>query len=117
MIEISKGAGAVVASDVQQTVASVDSALLNGARMCISFLEATQGTKVPAMQSQKVLKSVTAGLNAVVEGRGEIVSAIRHMAAIQARSNLREEAYGCPLPWDDLAIFEPAGAARSVQTA
>ena len=117
MIEISKGAGAVVASDVQQTVASVDSALLNGARMCISFIEATQGSKVPVAQTQKVLKSVTAGLSAVVDGRAEIAAAIRHMAAIQGRSNLREEAYGCPLPWDDLAIFQPSGSSRAEQPA
>jgi hypothetical protein len=117
MIELSNWAGAVVAGDVQQTVASVDSVLLNGARMCISFIEATQGTRVPVAQTQKVLKSVTAGLSAVVEGRAEIATAIRHMAAIQGRSNLREESYGCPLPWDDLAIFEPSGSARTEQTA
>jgi hypothetical protein len=81
---------------------SVDDALLSGARMCVSVLEAAHGSKVPAAQSQKVLRSITAGLNAVVEGRGEIVSAVRQLSAIKSRSNFAPEAYGCPEGWEDL---------------
>jgi hypothetical protein len=117
MINFRAGAGTVVAADVKSTVAAVDEALLSGARMCVSVLEATQGTSVPVAQSQKVLRSIAAGLNAVVDGRGEIVSAVRQMNAIKARSNFAPESYGCPTGWDDLTAMEPTGSAKHPERA
>jgi hypothetical protein len=99
MINFREGAGTVVAADVQGTVASVDDALLNSARMWVSVLEAFQGAKVPAAQSQKLFESLTSGMNAVIAGRKDMVSVIRQLTAIQGRSNLAAEAYGCPEGW------------------
>lgn len=107
-----------MAADVQSAIAAVDDALLNSARMCVSILEATRGTKIPATQTQRLLRSVTAGLSTVVSGRAEIVSAIRTMTAIQANSNLRETAFGCPLDWEELKLScEPAQPTSEPQLA
>lgn len=103
MIKLMESAGTVVAGDVKTTVAAFDDALLNGARMCVSVLEATQGSNVPIAQSQRVLKSLSTGLQSVVDGRAELVCAVRHMTAIQGRSNLREQSYGCPDGWEAMA--------------
>lgn len=113
MIEFRNGAGVVVAGDVKTTVAAFDDALLNGARMCVSVLEATQGANVPISQTQRVLKSMTSGLQSVVDGRADLVSAVRHMTAIQVRSNLSEESYGCPDGWKASSREAPARAATA----
>jgi hypothetical protein len=110
MLEFRPGAGAVVAADSQNAVAAVDDALLNSVRMCASIIEATQGSNLPPTQSQKLLTTMTAGLQSVVEGRGEIVSTIRHLAVIKARSNFAPLDFGCPLPWEDIATG-PSGEA------
>ena len=115
MLEFKPGAGMVVAGDVQSAVAAVDSAILNGARLCASFIEATHGSKLPVSQSQKVLKSITSGLSAVADGRGEIVSAVRHLTEIKERSNLVAEDYGCPTPWD--FVFGPTAIAAANEPA
>lgn len=107
MIELSRGAGQVVAADVRTTVAAFDGALLSGARMCVSVLEATQGANVPIAQTQRLLKSISSGMQSVVDGREEIVRAVRSMTAIQGRSNLAEESYGCPDGWEQLAAGSP----------
>ena len=114
MIELKPGAGMVVASDVQNTLSAVDGAILNGARLCASFIEATQNSNLPVSHSQKVIKSITAGLSAVADGRAEIVEAVRHLTAIKDRSNLVTENYGCPTPWD--AVFAPLAEAGVPQT-
>jgi hypothetical protein len=103
MLNFRPGAGAVVAADTKNAVAAVDDALLNGVRMCASIIEATQGSNLPAAQSQKLLITMTAGLNAFVEGRGEIVSAIRQMTEIKAVSNFAPMNFGCPDGWAELA--------------
>ncbi len=105
----------VVAADVQTTVAAVDDAILNGARLCASFIEATQGSNLPVSQSQKVIKSITAGLSAVADGRAEIVSAVRHLTTIKDNSNLAPENYGCPTPWK--VVFGPTAADRKREAA
>lgn len=110
MTKISMGAGVVVAEDVRATVAAFDGALLNGARMCVSVLEAAQGADVPVAQTQRLLRSISTSLNAVVEGRGEIVAAVRQMTAIKSRSNLAPVDYGCPDGWDVIDPTLPIGS-------
>jgi hypothetical protein len=100
MLNFRPGAGAIVASDSQNAVAAVDDALLNGVRMCASIIEATQGSNLPPAQSQKLLTSMTAGLQSVVLGRGEIVATIKQLAVIKSRSNFAPENFGCPEGWD-----------------
>ncbi len=99
MIELKHGAGLVVAGEVRNAFNAVDDALLNSARMCVSVLEATQGANIPAQQTQLLLKSITASMTAVVNGRDEIVSALRQMNAIKGQSNLAPVDYGCPDGW------------------
>jgi hypothetical protein len=103
MLEFRPGAGAIVAADSQNAVAAVDDALLNSVRMYASVIEATQGSNLAPAQSQKLLITMTAGLQSVVNGRGEIVSTIRHLALLKARSNFAPLDFGCPLPWEDLS--------------
>lgn len=115
MLKFRPGAGAIVAADSQNTLAAVDDALLTGVKMYASVIEATQGSNLPAAQSQELLVSLTGGIQSVVQGRGEIVSAVRHMAAIKARSNFAPENFGCPAGWEELATqgmaeAEPASA-------
>ena len=99
MFKFRAGAGAVVAHDTQNTVAAVDDALVNGMRMCASFLEATKGSNLPTARSQKVLTSMAAGLSQMVDGRASFVSSIRELAVIKAQSNFAPEDFGCPDGW------------------
>lgn len=113
MIKLKEGAGIVVAGDVRNAVAAVDDALLNGAKLCVSVLEAAQGTNLPVQQTQKLYRSITTGLSAVLDGRGEFVAAVRQMNEIKARSNLAPQNYGCPDGWD--AVTAPLVGAESRQ--
>lgn len=105
MLQFRPGAGAVVAADTQNAVAAVDDALLNGMRMCASIIEATQGSNLPAAQSQRLLASMTSGLAQFVAGRGEIVATIRQLATIKGQSNFAPEDYGCP----EMPLLSPSG--------
>ena len=115
MIQFKPGAGLVVAGDVENAVAAMDDALITGARLCASFIEATQGSDLAISQSQKVIKSLTSGLSAVAEGRAEIVTAVRHLTHIKAQSNFAPEDYGCPTPWRD--VVGPVGEIRGREAA
>jgi len=99
MIELKEGAGLVVAGEIRNAFSAVDDALLNSARMCVSVIEATQGANIPAQQTQVLLQSITASMTAVVDGRDNIVSALKQMLAIKEHSNLAPVSYGCPDGW------------------
>jgi hypothetical protein len=99
MIELKPGAGLVVAGEIRNAFSAVDDALLNSARMCVSVIEATQGANIPAQQTQQLLRSITASMAAVVDGRDEIVTALKQMLAIKGQSNLAPVNYGCPDGW------------------
>lgn len=100
MIELQQGAGLVVAGEVQDTLAAVDGAILSSARMCASVIEASKGANIPAAETQKLLQSITASMSTVVEGRAEMVTALKQMIAIKDRSNLAPVSYGCPDGWN-----------------
>lgn len=99
MIDLKHGAGLVVAGDVRTAFNAVDDAILSSARMCVSVLEATQNTNIPAQQTQHLLRSITASMTAVVAGRDEIVTALKQMLTIKGHSNLAPVNYGCPDGW------------------
>ena len=99
MIELKQGAGLVVAGEIRNAFSAVDDALLNSARMCVSVIEATQGANIPAQQTQRLLRSITASMTAVVDGRDEIVTALKQMLEIKGQSNLAPVDYGCPDGW------------------
>jgi hypothetical protein len=117
MINLTEGAGAVVAGEVRDAFAAVDQALLSSARMCASVIEATKGAGIPAGQSQRLLRSITSGMNRVVDGREEIVEALRQMNVIKDRSNLAPVSYGCPTGWEELAVLPSSASARSSENA
>jgi hypothetical protein len=96
MLNFRPGAGPVVAADTKNAVAAVDDALLNSARLIASVIEATQGSNLPVVDSQKLLVSMTTGLQSVLDGRGNMVDAIRHMTDIKGRSNFAPVDFGCP---------------------
>lgn len=110
MLNFRPGAGTIVAADTKNAVAAMDDALLNGVRMCASIIEATQGSDLPAAQSQTLLSSMTSGLSRVVAGRGDIVATIRQLTVIKGRSNFAPEDYGCPEGWPD---FKPAASTET----
>ena len=112
MIELKNGAGIVVAGDVQNAFSAVDDALLNTARMCASVIEATQGANIPAQQTQRLLRSITASMTAVVDGRDEIVTALKQMIAIKDHSNLAPVSYGCPVGWEPTAKLDDVGTSH-----
>lgn len=113
MLNFRPGAGAVVAADTKNAVAAMDDALLNGVRMCASIIEATQGSNLPAAQSQQLLLSMTAGLSSVVAGRGDIVATIRQLTFIKGQSNFAPEDYGCPEGWP---TFQTSGSLKETAT-
>lgn len=115
MIHLKEGAGLVVAGDVQSTVAAVDDALLNSARMCASVLEATQGAKIPVQHTQELLRAISESISSVLDGRDQLVTAIRKMNTIKDRSNLAVVNYGCPDGW--ATAKAPAMPPEAVQTA
>ena len=120
MLNFRPGAGPVVAADTKNAVAAVDDALLNSARLFASIIEATQGSNLPVGESQKLLSSMTSGLQAVLDGRGSMVSAIRQMTDIKGRSNFAPVDLGCPggPPTATVAEFTaPADAAPSPRSA
>jgi hypothetical protein len=108
MLNFRPGAGHVVAADTKNAVAAVDDALLNSARLIASIIEATQGSNLPVSESQKLLVSMTTGLQSVLDGRGNMVAAIRQMTAIKGRSNFAPVDVGCPAGW-----YDAASAART----
>jgi hypothetical protein len=112
MLKFREGAGPVVAADTKNAVAAVDDALLNSARLIASVIEATQGSNLPVNESQKLLASMTSGLQAVLDGRGSMVAAIRQMTDIKGRSNFAPTDFGCPVGWNASSReITPAGAA------
>jgi hypothetical protein len=100
MLNFRPGAGPVVAADTKNAVAAVDDALLNSARLIASIIEATQGSNLPVSESQKLLAAMTSGLQSVLDGRGNMVAAIRQMTSIKGRSNFAPLDHGCPGGWD-----------------
>lgn len=113
MLNFRPGAGPVVAADTKNAVAAVDDALLNSARLIASVIEATQASNLPVVESQKLLTSMTSGLQAVLDGRGNMVCAIRQMTDIKGRSNFAPYDYGCPGGWyaSTPAVAAPVGEA------
>jgi hypothetical protein len=99
MLVFRPGAGPVVVADTRNAVAAVDDALLNSARLIASVIEATQGSNLPVGQSQKLLVSMASGLQNVIDGRGDMVAAIRQMTVIKGRSNFAPVDQGCPEDW------------------
>ncbi|MEP7351063.1 MAG: hypothetical protein ABI668_14080 [Sphingorhabdus sp.] len=96
MHQIKKTTGDVVAADTQACVSAIDYAVLSHARLTASVIEGATASKLPAASTQKLLQSMTNGMNVLVSSRAEMVVAVREINMIQLRSNLKTTSFGCP---------------------
>jgi hypothetical protein len=96
MLKIDDNIGALVAAETKDTLKAIDEAILSELRLCTTLVEAFEETSLPVGSSQKLLQSLTTGLNHIVAGRSEMATAIRALTAIKSGSNLRETGYNCP---------------------
>jgi hypothetical protein len=96
MLNINMNSGFVVAGETQTLAAAIDSAMLAQARLCASIIETANESKLPVVATQKLLQSLSANMSGLVASRSEFATAVRELNVIQARSNLKEMATGCP---------------------
>lgn len=96
MHKIKESTGAVVAQDIAASVSALDAAFVMQARLCATVIEAASESKLPVGATQKLLDSITAGMRGLVASREEVVTAVREINLIQAKSSLRVTSYGCP---------------------
>lgn len=87
--------GRTVAADINTMFGSVDTAILDTARLTASVMETKQGSDISPAKSQRVLDSLSAGFAKFVDGRKEMVAAHRALVVIKGESNLQVEDYGC----------------------
>lgn len=95
MIHLSEAAGRVIASDVTTAFKATDEALLNSARLAMSVLEGTAESGMHPRTKQKLLETVHASYEKMLEGRKEIVQAHGQMVVIQRQSSIATVGYGC----------------------
>jgi septation ring formation regulator EzrA len=96
MLTIKQAVGNVVASDTQETVRALDKTIANQTRMIASVIDAAQDSHLPLVATQAMLEELATGLNEIVSGRARLGAAVKEMAQIQSRSNLRETSFVCP---------------------
>jgi hypothetical protein len=96
MLKIGENAGALIAEETKGALRAVDHAILSKLRLCTSLMETFEQAQLPVNSSQKLLQSMTSGLNQIIAGRGEMAQAVRELNVIKAASNLAETNYNCP---------------------
>jgi hypothetical protein len=96
MLKIQDNIGSLVASETQGAMRAIDNAILSELRLCATLVEAFETTPLPVGRSQKLLQTLTSGLNHFVAGRGEMAQTVRTLTAIKTGSNLHETSYNCP---------------------
>jgi hypothetical protein len=110
MFQIKHSVGSVVAADAQSSIEALDRAVAQQSRMCASVIEAAHDSHLAIATTQPLLDALSAGLRGLVESRANLAKAVREVAVIQAKSNLRETGFGCPngsaMPWG-AAVSKP----------
>ena len=96
MLQIKQSVGNVVAMDTQASIDALDRAVAQQSRMCASIIEASHDSHLAIATTQPLLDALTLGLRGLVESRSNLSKAVREVAVLQAKSNLRETAFGCP---------------------
>jgi hypothetical protein len=96
MHDIKLAVGNVVASDTQASIEALDRAVAQQSRMCASIIEAAHDSHLAIATTQPLLDSLSTAMRGMVESRANLAKAVREVALIQAKSNLRETAFGCP---------------------
>ncbi|WP_106640274.1 hypothetical protein [Allosphingosinicella vermicomposti] len=95
MIQLTEGAGQVIAADMVTVFHSTDDALLNSARLTVSVLEGTAQSGMHPRIKQKLLQSMSTGYGKILEGRKDMIDAHSQMIVIQRLSNIATVNYGC----------------------
>jgi hypothetical protein len=106
MLQIKESVGSVVAADTQSSIEALDRAVAQQSRMCASVIEASQDSHLAISTTQPLLDALTSSVRGLVESRAELAKAVREIAVIQAKSNLRETGFGCPSGWSS-KVLEP----------
>lgn len=96
MLNIQDNIGQLIATETQGALHAIDNAILTELRLCTTLVEAFEATNLPVGPSQKLLQSITNGLNHFVAGRGEMAHTVRTLTAIKSGSNLQATSYNCP---------------------
>lgn len=96
MLNINQTSGTVVAAETQTLATAIDYAMLAQARLCASIIETASESKLPVVATQKLLQSLSQNMSGLVSSRSDFATAVRELNVIQARSNLKETALGCP---------------------
>jgi hypothetical protein len=96
MFQIKQAVGNVVATDTQSSIETLDRAVAQQSRMCASVIEAAHDSHLAIATTQPLLEALSASVRGLVESRANLAKAVREVAVIQAKSNLRETAFGCP---------------------
>lgn len=96
MIHVRETSARVIAGDAQEMGGVIDRALLQQMRLCTSFIEASQESKLAMPLTQGALQAMAEGLNCLVEGRSKVADSVREMAKLIRQSNLKETSFGCP---------------------
>lgn len=106
MHKIKESTGAVVAQDIAASVSALDAAFVMQARLCATVVEAASESQLPVAATQKLLDSITAGMRGLVASREEVVTAVREINLIQAKSSLRVTSFGCPTGLEPMKAVE-----------
>lgn len=95
MIKLTPAAGRVIADDSVAMFNSSDEALLHSARLTVSVLEGTAKSGMHPRTKQKLLESMNAGHEKLLQSRREFTNAHRQMLAIQRNSTIQPYNWGC----------------------
>lgn len=106
MLEIKQSVGAVVADDTKSSIAALDQALSQQSHLCVSLVEAAQHSGLAVAVTQPLFESLTTSMRGLVDSRAHLSDAVREIAKIQSRSNLRETSFGCPNGWAHGKVLE-----------
>lgn len=84
-----------VASDIRSVFASTDCTVSDAANLMMSFIKATSEADLGPVLTQKTLKSVSAGIEHILEGRAQLIRAHQAMTVLKDDSNLAVVDFGC----------------------
>lgn len=110
MFNLTEAAVQVVAADSRAAVADFDDTYVTSLRLAANAVEGLRDAGVPAGQTQRLVRTLTASLDKLVEGRGNLVSALGQLQVLHKHSNQAEVDAGCPGGWGPDTIFTIARA-------
>ena len=115
MLKLTEAAVQVVGADSRAAVADFDDTYITSLRLAANAMEALKDANIPAGQTQRLVRSLTASLDKLVEGRGSLVSALGQLQVLHKHSNQAEVDAGCPGGWGDW-LTDPFTTAKVDET-